>query len=299
MTYEEFKGEIMPRIKGILMDDSIVTIEKVNKNNDSIYDAVVIKEPGMNVIPTIYLNYYYNPNVDYDELDVIAHDIIKCFEQHKNISQDDYSWVMDYESISDNVKIKLVNRASNKQLLKNIPYVSFLDLAVCFYVTTQVTKEGGSNEGTILVNNELFAAWSVELEELYEKAIKNTQREYGPYFIHLAELLEEQGQIPERMDECSKEIFPVYVLSNDIRLYGASVILYDDVIKTIADGFEGNLLIIPCSIHEVLILPEYYEMDIEMLNEQIKYVNCMELHPSDVLSDHVYIYDKAAGKITF
>ena len=82
-------------------------------------------------------------------------------------------------------------------------------------------------------------------------------------------------------------------------MYGASVILYEEVIKTISDGFDCNLIIIPCSIHEVLILPEQYGVDIEMINEQIRYVNRTELFESDVLSNHAYIYDRSIGKITF
>ena len=299
MTYEEFKGEIVPRIKDVLMDDCIVTIEKVTKNNDSIYDAIVIKEPGKNVIPTIYLNYYYSPNVDYDELEVIVHSIIDCYEHNKNVSQDDYSWVMDYNAVAGNVKIRLVNRDFNVQFLKNIPYINFLDLAVCFYVTTNVTKDGSSNEGSIIINNEIFKNWNIELEKLYEAAIINTQSEYSPYFVHLAELLEEQGTLIEEFGDFSKECFPIYVLSNNIRMYGASVILYEEVIKTISDGFDCNLIIIPCSIHEVLILPEQYGVDIEMINEQIRYVNRTELFESDVLSNHAYIYDRSIGKITF
>ena len=46
---------------------------------------------------------------------------------------------------------------------------------------------------------------------------------------------------------------PFYVLSNRSGINGAACILYEDVLKNFADGVEKNLIILPSSIHEVLL----------------------------------------------
>ena len=45
---------------------------------------------------------------------------------------------------------------------------------------------------------------------------------------------------------------------------------------------------IPCSIHECLILPDDGTYREEELNSMVRDVNKTQLQPDDVLSDHVY-----------
>lgn len=82
----------------------------------------------------------------------------------------------------------------------------------------------------------------------------------------------------------------VYVLTNRYNTWGASAILYPEVLKTIAQKLGGDLLILPSSIHEVLFMrreniPEYH-----VLAEVVKEVNKKEVLPEEVLSDSLYLY---------
>ena len=59
---------------------------------------------------------------------------------------------------------------------------------------------------------------------------------------------------------------PFYVFSNRSGINGAACILYEDVLKNFADGVEKNLIILPSSIHEVLLLPDDGDISYEEMS---------------------------------
>ena len=63
---------------------------------------------------------------------------------------------------------------------------------------------------------------------------------------------------------CIRDRF--YVLSNRSGVNGAACLLYEDVLKNFADGVEKNLIILPSSIHEVLLLPDDGDISYEAVS---------------------------------
>ena len=65
------------------------------------------------------------------------------------------------------------------------------------------------------------------------------------------------------------------------------------------EAFEGDVLIIPSSIHECLLM-DMNEIDPEMLqmvNFLIADVNENELEPNEILSNHAYVYHRCTDRI--
>lgn len=61
LNYEEFKDTIASKIKDYLPNeysDTEVTINSFLKNNSVHLDGLIIREPGSNICPNIYLNQY-------------------------------------------------------------------------------------------------------------------------------------------------------------------------------------------------------------------------------------------------
>ena len=86
--------------------------------------------------------------------------------------------------------------------------------------------------------------------------------------------------------------FPMYVLTNASRYYGASVLLLKKELSKISQSL-GNLIILPSSLHELIVLPEnQYTGDCEACAEMVKNVNTSVVLPEDYLSDHVYTYNR-------
>ena len=90
---------------------------------------------------------------------------------------------------------------------------------------------------------------------------------------------------------------PLYVLSNTSGLHGACVMLYPNVLKKLADRLDRDLVILPSSIHEVLLLPYDENVVFDELADMVAAINHSDVPVEDRLSDHVYFYSRAADEI--
>ena len=64
----------------------------------------------------------------------------------------------------------------------------------------------------------------------------------------------------------------------------------DGLLKKFADKIEKDLIIIPSSIHEVILIPSDNGITDEEVNEMIDEVNENELETVEILSNHMYLY---------
>lgn len=108
-------------------------------------------------------------------------------------------------------------------------------------------------------------------------------------------------------DEWGDDLFPtglcggvptIYVLTNAARIQGASVILYLETLKKCAEAFQKDMVILPSSIHEVILVPYEEEMDAEELAFMIQSINTTEVPREEWLSDHAYLYRCEDDKVT-
>ena len=89
-----------------------------------------------------------------------------------------------------------------------------------------------------------------------------------------------------------------FVLTNQYGFYGASVILYDGLLERIAWAWRDDVLVIPSSINEVMILPACGSTkSIQQWREIVKEMNQEEPENEMALSDSVYFYDHKEGKL--
>ena len=88
------------------------------------------------------------------------------------------------------------------------------------------------------------------------------------------------------------EKMPLYVLSNRKGVYGTVAVLYDGVLKKLAERFQSDLILIPSSVHEFLVIPETEEKDMIKLQECVKIINETEVAREEVLSNHIYRYSR-------
>ena len=117
--------------------------------------------------------------------------------------------------------------------------------------------------------------------------------------------MEEEGASIQGMDEILgdmdnspvPEFCGMYVLTNRSKLFGASELLRLDTLREIAGKLQDNLMILPSSLHEVIILPEKESPSGKEAAEMVKAVNDSELAPDEILSDHVYRFDRGREEI--
>lgn len=178
---------------------------------------------------------------------------------------------------------------ANEELLQEVPYVPYLDLAIIFCV---LFEAGDYGMATMMIRNRHLKLWHVTKEDIYHQARYNTWHELPGEFLTMSDLIAELTGIKEK---CPEE--PMYVLTNQIRNYGASAILYPDRLAGISLCLKENFYVVPSSVHEMIIVPESVSPGRRMLTEMLREVNETQVPDEDILSDHVYYYDRKERRL--
>ena len=88
---------------------------------------------------------------------------------------------------------------------------------------------------------------------------------------------------------------PLFVLTNEAKLFGAVCMLLPEVMDQIVDEKGDDLYILPSSIHEILILKTSELNDPPRLQHMVQDINEMQVPMEQRLSNHVYRYSKGTG----
>lgn len=297
MTFEAFKNRIASTIQLSLPEGTKVTLQRITKNNNTVLDGLVITEPDTNLSPTIYLNpYYENAYMKGVDWDTIIRDITAQYFGAKPVDFSVAKDFIDYEKIKDRIVFRMVNHAKNSDRLNDIPHVDFLDFALTFSCLVDLQ---GARDASIQIRHEHLSSWNIDITELCQRALSNTPRLLPPICQNMAELIP-LSQFKDEPIAVSPEdlAFPMYVLTNEAKLFGATCLYYDGLLRKLSKRFEDDLFIIPSSIHEVILLPAGKLTKDCDLNAMIREVNATQLAPDEYLSDHAYFYSAANDEIT-
>lgn len=299
MSLEGFCTYIKLGVKSKLGSRYRVFVEKVYKNNVCLQGLHIVEE-GSSVTPVIYLDEFYERYVKKPELlDKLEEKIMIFYNNHKysNHMKIDISSFENWEQAKTRMCFKLIHKEKNREMLAGIPYMELLDLAIVFYCLIGRDSEG---QASVLVENRLMEHWGKSAKDLYDAAKKNTPYLFPYEFESIEQVLARKMGIPE---ELLTQILPMerksgmHILSNNSGVNGAASILYNGVLKSIADRLGSDLLIIPSSINEVLILKDNGSFSISEITEMVKEVNTKEVEPEEVLSDHAYRYVRSLDKM--
>ena len=304
MTLETFAEEMKIRVQEKAGNHYEVDLERsLGNNGTEVIRLAVKKESDSGTAPAALLNGFYNQiseKESEDFLEEMAEEIVRlfCFSDFvENYGETRAAQIMDYDFCKDKLLFKLVNTVLNQELLLDRPHIPFLDLSITFYVRLE---ERDGMETRVPVNEFLRETWKVTAQELYQQALRNAPEKMPARFVEMDEtavsLLVMDGEItPELLNmlppvENMKDN-TLYCLTNRLIRNGASVLLYPGVLKECAATCGKNLVILPSSVDEVLIMSLSDENRLSDLTEMVLGINQSVLEPSKVLSDHIYRYD--------
>ena len=274
-----------------------ITINHVIKNNGCEMDGLVIMEKGKDIAPTIYLDSFYELYTNGENIKNIIRQIELIYEQNKNNVTFDVNILKHFDTIKDKIVYKVVNYRSNEKLLEQVPHKRILDLAVVFYCL--LDNEYGRSATALIYNNNL-KNWNVTIDDVYKAALKNTPDLLHSKISSMAALFEKCGVNVDGEEVDLKDYVPsdMYVLTNESKLNGAACILYENVLYDFAQKLGADLYILPSSVHEVILLPKLSMFEKDELVNMVKEVNTEGVAADEVLSDHVYEYNRTERLIT-
>lgn len=300
MNIKEFVMKVQADIADRLGQNFRVCLKEVIKNNGVVMQGLLIYSKEQNVTPTIYLEAFYERYQQGETWDQVVDKILAVYKNglpKETVNMDFYN---EFDKVKDRIAYKLINAARNKELLSKIPHIRFLDLAICFYYAFAHKTLGN---GSILVYNGQVETWKTNTASLLRLAQRNTEKLFGMELVPMADLMtkllqdEEADLWEETSDDVSQDVW-MQILTNRGRMFGAAGILYPGVLQKIADEVQANLYILPSSVHEVILIADSGEEDLQLLKKMVREVNATQVLPEEVLSDSVYYFDRVKHEVS-
>lgn len=296
MEYENFVDTMRRKVEALSETGTKVIIMEVCKNNGVKKKGLMVKTKDCNMAPTVYLEEFYREYKKGKTLEEIAEAVVEVYRDNDTFRGFRIENFKDFEKMKSQLVFRVINYEKNAEILKDSPYIMFLDLAIVPYISFAVDE---SNWGSILVKNEHLDIWGITKENVMKIAAENTPKLMQPQIHKMEDTIrqllvagggeetKEYVNLLEDMEEREDKI-PMYVLTNPKNLYGATCIVYNGVIEMFAEEMGEDIYILPSSIHEVILLPASKALSCAELKDMVREINMTQIPTEEVLSDHVY-----------
>ncbi len=262
------------------------------KNNGVKLHGITIKEKDQTIAPTFYIESFLDEYNEEKTVEEISNRIISLNRKYSTSKSVDMNFINTYEGVVNRLGFKLINRKMNEEYIEDMPFIQYLDLAIVFTISMD---HDGFSDGIITVKNELLKMWGVSVNQIFSDAKKNMNATNPYIFGNILSFIDESGLVTK---ECHSD-YKMYVLSNDKKCYGASAILYDNMLERIYTEMNEDYYILPSSVHELIAIPvSGCPQSVGELMNMVKEINSTQLEQQDILSNSIYIYSHATGTLS-
>lgn len=289
MNYNEFQETLLKELESRL--DSHISLNPITttKNNNTLKHGIEFYNDTSNISPVLYLDEWYEFYLTGKSLSQIAEDIVELYHQATNVSFTDTEMLLDYEKLEEKILYKLVNFKANQSLLKDIPHIPYLDLAIVFYVLLDCKD---SRMATVLIRNEHLKTWGKDLNTVFSDARKNTPRVFPAELTPMSDFLQNafpnsnEFIDPDRDCVMKSELF---ILSNAIRQHGATIIFHTKVQNTFFMLVENCSYRYHCFFHLASTFLVFYCLSFRTDIYQTHFSYHLHIIISSILSDLYFI----------
>jgi hypothetical protein len=326
--YFEFLRALVRQVQDLAPEGTAVCSRKIRRINGCIIDGLQIRRRDSTLSPTVYVRPYFSQYRNGTGIRELAENICRiCLDTEEN-PELNLEFFRNYSNLKGTIAYKVINYAANRELLADIPHIRVLDLAVVYYCLIDRDEYFTS----FVIRSRDLKTWGITEQKLFREAAVNTPKLLPPRVRPLNEILRsmmeehiralelgedgedalrdrhfcrEEARILSQDDEGVPEI---YVLTNEAKIQGAACMLYENVLKEFAEKIGSDLIVIPSSVHEVLLLPDkvfrgpsesrMHQELIRDFDRMVCDVNRTEVVPDEVLSDHVYFYLRDEQKLS-
>ena len=293
MDYKEYKEFMMNNLQQRFGDSVEISIVEVNRRNDTKREAMMLKSAGLS--PVIYLDGLYE---EYQQKKDPYNGVDWCISKFAGTeSAEGWNISLDWEDIRPRIKIRLMGKERNREYLQDKIYVEMMDLAAVLTIILKYDEEG---EASMPIPIWLPEACGYDRAAFEEAAWENLRKEkftiqsIEKVLMELfAEDLEEEDMLEEIPDT------GIYVMTNEWRLFGARAMCRKDMLGAFAEEIGRNLYIIPCSMHELILVKDDGSAPADEIKEIVQDVNGNSgvIGAEEILSDSVYYFDRKTGEI--
>lgn len=291
-----FGDEIFRRLAETAEQGCSVSMEQVDKNNGQKREGIVIRAERSRISPVFYLDVMYEQYLQGMSLEELIEGIWKFYWEEARKKQFDVNDFMDWSKVKNRLYLRVLSTEMNQEAMETTIHKEILDLSAVVYV--RLDHPSGDGVASVMVRKEHLALWQQHEEDVYALALHNTRQENISFVSITNEI---SGMLSEEERELlfDNELLtmesPLFVLTNEAKLFGAVYMLLPEVLDQIVDEKGDDIYILPSSIHEILILKTSELNDPPRLQHMVQDINEMQVPMEQRLSNHVYRYSKENG----
>ena len=303
MNFNEFAEAVKKQIKDYLppeYKEMEVQTVNVKKNNDVEKEGISIKYSDK-ISAVFYPEDLYIPYQKGESFEGIMKKMANAFLDSMISEQQVQDIYFNYNVMKDKLFVSVCNAGKNTDMLQNVPHEIREDLALIYKAYLEF--DDGSC-GTIIVTNDLMERWGISETELQDQAWKN-MRKMLPYTFRTMEFVLRENTAINNLKEDERETLimgaretGLYVLTNTAKMYGAGYMFDNDLLEQISQKLGGDFMVIPSSLHEVLIKKVDKDITFDVMKRIIEDVNKTGVIPEEILSDKLYVYDFVEKKLS-
>ena len=284
MSYEGFKEYFWEQLKNTLSEGIELQEQNCLKNNDLQVEMLTCKEEGKDLTPRIRTREFYDLYRQ-QGMKTAVEVAIEILGDRRKV--DVHKVIEPWEVMKSGVNVEVINYEWNQERLKKekMVYEKILDLAIVFTVNLREDKDF-----KMTITSGLLEQWKITKDELISVAYGNfAKADYA--IISYEDVMEQLLGLRIESELC--------VLLNRSKLRGASGMLRIDLLQDLADKKESDLLILPSSVNEVLLLAEEDNIrDMDSVKKMVEDINRDYVDEEERLSDNIYTYKRKTGKIS-
>lgn len=208
-----------------------------------------------------------------------------------------------YEEIKENIICRIINENNARHLSEDVITFGYLDFTVAICV--EVPEEGRY----FCLTGKEIKDWGIAKDEIINIAVDNTYAKNSFRFYSLMCLMELIERYPlvyiqnpsVLFDIAEKNCFQtndgMYLVSNSNMRNGACVLLYPKKLDEFAQHIDSDLIILPSSLNELIILAQKEWTDYDELSSIVAYVNDSCVSDEELFTYTIYNYDRSLHKL--
>lgn len=287
MDLQTLAQTVAEKLRKEMGEGYFISVATNLKNNNTEQIGITFAHEQKNVSPTIYINDLLEQIIRNErETGEVVREVLSRYENSIAATEEIKLLDIELPSCRNRVIYRLISRERNKKMLEDFPYIPFLDMAITFHIIVGVNQ---TYVQTIKIDKKLQEKWGVSVEQLLKMANDNTEKIFPLEIGDLNQIVKKHIHAEED-DPTDTEGPDMIVITNTTGLFGASAVLYKEVMQNIADEIACDLYVIPSSVHEMILVPAEDEELYFILSGLVKKVNENLVSEDEILSDRVYIY---------
>lgn len=294
MSFKEFSYYVEENIRKFLPEEIrksvVISVHPIRKSHIVQQYGLMIRMGNEKVIPIFYLGDAWKKFEGGMEMKAVLGNLVQEYLKYRDIQRHIHmNASMEFEAVKDRVVYQVLNKEVSRNSLRERVYTDIGYGLVKVYVILHELDDFGTKGGTAITNN-MMQYYGYDMQDIQAVAEKNTPRIYPADFIQIEQVLTGRKQNEFANENSDGE--GLYVLSNSDAYRGAGGLFYPGMQEKIAEHFGKNYYVLPCSVHEVLILPEKPGLKVCELEQKVRRINREAVSKEDFLSNKVLFYDR-------